>query len=93
MFMIIRLAVYVGLGILLALFWRAWRPGPRLRRQGKEAGEAMVFDPACSTYLPSAKALKQRVGGQTYHFCSRECAESFEAKSVSHADPHGSVRV
>ena len=36
-------------------------------------------DPSCGTYISAATAIKQTVGGQTYHFCSAECRDKYVA--------------
>lgn len=40
----------------------------------------MVQDPVCKTYVPRGSAVSADVGGQTYLFCSRDCADSFQNK-------------
>ncbi len=38
----------------------------------------MVQDPVCKMYVPRGSAVPADVGGQTYFFCSRDCAETFQ---------------
>ena len=42
--------------------------------------EDMVQDPVCKTYVPRGSAVSADVGGQTYLFCSSDCANSFQNK-------------
>ncbi len=37
----------------------------------------MVQDPVCRTYVPRGTAVAAMIGGQTYYFCSRDCARTF----------------
>ena len=37
----------------------------------------MVQDPVCKMYVPRGTAISADVGGQTYLFCSRDCADTF----------------
>ncbi len=44
----------------------------------------MVKDPQCNTYIPKDEAISRRIRGQSYYFCSKECAQRFkERKSAS----------
>jgi YHS domain-containing protein len=36
-------------------------------------------DPACGTYISAATSLKERVGGQTFYFCSKQCRDKYVA--------------
>jgi YHS domain-containing protein len=36
-------------------------------------------DPACGTYISAATSIKETVGGQTFHFCSKECRNKYVA--------------
>jgi YHS domain-containing protein len=38
----------------------------------------MVQDPVCKMYVPRGSAVTADIGGQTYLFCSRDCAETFQ---------------
>lgn len=38
----------------------------------------MVQDPVCRTYVPRGTAVSATIGGQTYYFCSRDCAKTFQ---------------
>ncbi len=40
--------------------------------------DQMIQDPVCRTYIPRSSAVTERIGGQTYFFCSRDCAHSFK---------------
>jgi len=42
----------------------------------------MVQDPVCKTYVPRGSAVTATVGGQTYLFCSSNCAEAFQKQSA-----------
>lgn len=43
----------------------------------------MVQDPVCRTYVPKGAAVAATIGGQTYYFCSRDCARSFQKQLSS----------
>jgi YHS domain-containing protein len=36
-------------------------------------------DPNCGTYISAATSIKESVGGQTLHFCSKECRDKYVA--------------
>ena len=36
-------------------------------------------DPVCSTYISAATSIKETVGGETFHFCSKECRDKYVA--------------
>jgi YHS domain-containing protein len=38
----------------------------------------MVQDPVCKMYVPRGSAISAEIGGQTYFFCSRDCADTFQ---------------
>lgn len=38
----------------------------------------MVQDPVCKMYVPRGTAVSADIGGQTYFFCSRDCANTFQ---------------
>ncbi len=76
------------LAILLYLLYRVVKNYlSRGRDLGREdrAGEIsdMVQDPVCKTFVRVGDAEKRFVGGRTYYFCSKECAERFEVEQKS----------
>ncbi|HEU4685984.1 MAG TPA: hypothetical protein VFS39_15870 [Nitrospira sp.] len=38
----------------------------------------MVQDPVCRVFVPRGNAVTEVIGGQTYCFCGRSCAEQFQ---------------
>src|SRR5579863_7374806 len=58
-------------------------PGPASRgsnqvNQVPLTGE-LKKDPVCGTYIAAATSIKEKVGGQTFHFCSPECRDKYVA--------------
>ncbi|MGC3975286.1 MAG: hypothetical protein QM771_13015 [Nitrospira sp.] len=47
-------------------------------KDGGVSGSQMVQDPYCRVFVPRENAVKEKIGGQTYFFCSRGCAAAFE---------------
>lgn len=43
------------------------------------AGEEMVQDPQCGTYVPRSLALEQVIDGKTCYFCSEKCRDAYRA--------------
>jgi uncharacterized protein len=39
--------------------------------------EELVQDPYCQTYIPTGTAVRKRVEGRNYYFCSKECVRKF----------------
>ena len=37
----------------------------------------MVEDPVCGTCLPQEEAIKARIKGSDYYFCSKTCLDRF----------------
>lgn len=78
--MMIRLLL---LAVLLFLFFTVLRyliqtgirPGKKLN---EEPGlEELVQDPYCQTYIPMRTAVRKRLEGRSYYFCSKECLRKF----------------
>jgi YHS domain-containing protein len=42
--------------------------------------DQMVEDPVCHTFVPRRIAVIEEMGGQTYCFCSKECALTFRSR-------------
>lgn len=40
--------------------------------------DQMVEDPVCHTFVPRRNAVIEMVSGQTYCFCSKHCADTFQ---------------
>jgi YHS domain-containing protein len=40
-------------------------------------GADMVRDPVCESYIPKEGALTETYQGETFHFCSPQCAKQF----------------
>jgi YHS domain-containing protein len=45
--------------------------------------DQMVQDPVCHTFVPRKIAFVEKIGGQTYCFCSRQCATAFAQQQSS----------
>jgi YHS domain-containing protein len=73
--------------VLLTLLYFLLRSAIR-RLQEREGGgglgrqlpdkDQMIQDPNCRVFVPRGAAVQERIGGQTYFFCSRDCARAFE---------------
>jgi len=70
-------------GLLVILYFLARRA---IRELSGRTGQAqvlasknqMVQDPVCRMYVPRGSAVAESIGGQTYYFCSRDCAQAFQ---------------
>ena len=84
--MLIRLLIYIALGIVLyravkSLFGQSQNRG----RSGEgDAGEpvddVMIQDPQCGVYFPQNRAVVLKTGGQALYFCSDECRDRYLAE-------------
>jgi YHS domain-containing protein len=72
--------------VLLTLLYFLLRSAIReLRDRGRMADpnrrisdkDHMVQDPNCRVFVPKGVAVEEEIGGQTYFFCSRDCAKAF----------------
>jgi len=81
--MIIRLLIGI---LILFLLYKLLRKGASLagRRSSAAppaaAGEDLVEDPHCHTYVPLSHACRSSLNGKTVYFCSRKCLEEYERK-------------
>jgi YHS domain-containing protein len=76
-----RILILLLLGYLLYRVVRRYLTGGQtVRQQGGNEGsiDEMVQDPVCKTYVPLREAEKRVFGGETYYFCSTDCADEFE---------------
>ncbi|APG28302.1 hypothetical protein A7E78_10850 [Syntrophotalea acetylenivorans] len=53
------------------------RRSPKPEPEKTEAGEEMIQDPQCGTYVPRSLAVELVTDGRTYHFCSEKCRDAF----------------
>jgi YHS domain-containing protein len=57
---------------------------PSSQKFGKQAGpgkkiitDEMVSDPYCNVYIPKHDAIKTKIAGKTFYFCSKECKKKY----------------
>jgi YHS domain-containing protein len=70
------------LGLLIVLYFlvrKALREfnKPSVDYQGRSGTDQMIQDPVCRIYIPRSHAVSASIGGQTYYFCSTNCAQTF----------------
>jgi YHS domain-containing protein len=76
-----RLLIIVG---LLVMFYFLLRSAIREFRDSKgrsqalDANNLLVQDPVCRIYVERDSAVSASIGGQTYYFCSKGCAQTFQ---------------
>jgi len=51
--------------------------GPLPRDTLGEIDDEMVKDPNCQVYIPKTSAIKRRIRGEEYYFCSPGCADEY----------------
>lgn len=71
------------LGLLILLYFlvrKALRDfgRPYLGSADLDSRAHMIQDPVCRVYVPKGTAVAQSIGGQTYYFCSAQCAKAFQ---------------
>lgn len=74
------IVLYLILRLVVREFWGRSRKGddPALIDRNQ-----MLQDPVCRAYVPRESAVSARVGGQTYYFCSKNCADTFQKQLSS----------
>ena len=79
------------LSIVLKGFSQAMKPSATAQPTGAAGGPRssqiplageLKKDPVCGTYIATTTSIKEKVGGQTLHFCSAECRDKYVASSV-----------
>lgn len=83
-------SLLIRLLALLGLLWTGkqvvhqvsstFRPdqsGKKATPSDQEVADEMVRDPICQTYIPKSLAIQKTLRGETYYFCSNECASKF----------------
>lgn len=81
-----RLLIIVGLLVVLYFLLRNairefW--GSQGQSRALDAKSLLVQDPVCRVYVERDSAVAASIGGQTYYFCSRDCAQTFQ-KQLAH---------
>jgi len=77
--MIRLLLLFVLLFLVYTILYCLMKDMAKQRRGlNRELGpEELVQDPNCQTYIPMSMAVKKRVAGRDYYFCSKECIRKF----------------
>jgi YHS domain-containing protein len=79
-----RILLIIGLFVILYfLLRRAFRGFKNQDLDYRERSgdqDQMIEDPVCHTFVPRKIAFVEKVGGQTYCFCSKECAATFQKR-------------
>ncbi len=80
-----RLLIFLGLLILLYYLIKGWISPSKARQMDPSRGDwelesEMVKDPHCQTYIPKNSAIRARIDGRDYYFCSRQCVKRFKGK-------------
>jgi uncharacterized protein len=83
--MLIRLLIYIALGIVLYRAVRSWLG--RSRNRGRSVGDpsvrvddVMIQDPVCGAYFPQSRAVVLDTDGEVLSFCSTECRDRYLAE-------------
>ena len=73
-------------GIIAKGFGELMSPRPGQSSQSSQASGKQVpltgelkKDPACGTYIAAATSIQEKVGGETFYFCSKQCRDKYVA--------------
>lgn len=81
-----RLLLILGLLVILYFLLRRAFRGFKNSNWGDRGAsvdqDQMVQDPVCQTFVPRRIAVIEKIGGQTYCFCSRQCAARFQSQQA-----------
>jgi uncharacterized protein len=75
-----RLILFIFLLLLLyAILYYLIKDMVVRRNKGRRESEPeeLVQDPYCQTYIPKQTAVRKRVKGRDYYFCTKECLRKF----------------
>jgi YHS domain-containing protein len=75
-----RLLLLIFLLLLLYMILYYLIQGSAMRRKKSSRGpepQELVQDPCCQIYVPKGTAVKKKVKGINYYFCSKECLIKF----------------
>jgi len=77
--------VILILGLLVVLYFLLRKALRGFKGHGQPerlppSKDQMVQDPVCLVFVPRGTAVTEDIGGQTYYFCSRSCADKFQEK-------------
>jgi YHS domain-containing protein len=77
-----RIILVLGLLVVLYFLLRQALRGFKSRNYDDRGvsvdQDQMVEDPVCHTFVPRRIAVVETIGGQTYCFCSTQCAATFQ---------------
>jgi uncharacterized protein len=60
----------------LRLLFKGW-DGRKLTTASKKEPEELVQDPFCRTYISKRMAVRKKIRGQDYYFCSEKCLKNY----------------
>ena len=75
-------ALLVVLYFLLRRVVQGFKNESLNRRDGSIDHDQMVEDPVCHTFVPRRTAVIEEIRGETYCFCSRQCAATFHDRQA-----------
>jgi len=83
--LILALLVYILYRVLRLYMGPGRKPGEASMRKSEPGGviDEMVRDPLCKTYIPLREAERRVIDGETYFFCSDQCADTFEKEKAA----------
>jgi len=73
--LLLAVLLYLFFTVLRHLIQTGFRSGKKLN--GEPGLEELVQDPYCQTYIPMRTAVRKRLEGRDYYFCSKECLRKF----------------
>lgn len=80
--LLLVIALLVVLYFLLRRAFQGFKNGYMDGRGTSVDQDQMVEDPVCHTFVPHRAAVIEKVGGQTYYFCSTQCATVFKNRQA-----------
>jgi YHS domain-containing protein len=82
--LILALLLYILYRVLRSYFGSGLKGREEKIRKDNAAGaiDEMVQDPICKTYIPLRGAKRRVVDGETFFFCSDQCADEFEKEKA-----------
>lgn len=75
-----KLVFYLVVAYIIYQIIRIVFAPPKRSRTGRPAQQSsgkMVKDEVCKTYLSQEDAIREKIGGSEYFFCSQACRQKF----------------